>query len=136
MVMMLRSWQITITPELLIKGDLIRVEQPARFEMGRQVHRTQAALQLGNCRRRGGETIRCNLTFGKELAERLFLRDQLTTERLGGGAHAIKDRLHIALLCIGQNRSSPHELHTCRPALPACRWTIARALAARLCPPD
>ena len=43
MVMMLRSWQIAITPELLITGDLIRVEQRARFEMRRQVHCTQAA---------------------------------------------------------------------------------------------
>jgi len=70
---------------------------------------------------------------GADIILCLFLRDHLTTERLGASAHAIKDRLHIALLCIGQNRSSPHELYTCRPALPACRWTIARALAARLC---
>ena len=100
-MMMLRSWQIAITPELLITGDLIRVEQRARFEMRRQVHRTQAALQLGNCRRRGGETIRRDLTFCKELVERLLLRDQLTTERLGGCAHAIKNRVHVALLYFG-----------------------------------
>src|SRR6516165_5947646 len=98
--MMLGSWRSVVTPELLITGDLIRVEQRARFEMRRQMHRAQAALQLGDCRRRG-EAIRRNLAFGKELVERLFLRDQLTTERLGGSAHAIKYRLHIALLYFG-----------------------------------
>ena len=101
MVMMLGSWRSAVTPELLIPGDLIRVEQRARFEMRREMHRTQAALQFGNCGRRGGEAVRRNLAFGKELVERLFLRDQLTTERLGGSVHAIKNRLHIALLYFG-----------------------------------
>ena len=35
MVMMFRGWQSAVAPELLIAGDLIRVEQGARFEMRR-----------------------------------------------------------------------------------------------------
>ena len=101
MLMMLGSRRIAVTSELLITGDLICVEQRVRFEMRRQVRRAQAPSQFGNCRRRGGEAIRRNLAFGKELIECLFLRDQLTTERLGGSAHAIKYRLHIALLYFG-----------------------------------
>jgi len=97
--MMLGSWRSVVTPELLITGDLIRVERRARFEMRRQMHRPQSTLQFGNCRRRAGEAIRRNLTFGKELVEGLFLRYQLAPERLGGGAHALENSPHLALLC-------------------------------------
>jgi hypothetical protein len=75
MVMMLsRSLRVAIAPELFIAGDLIRVEQGAGFEMRRQMHGAQAALQLGNGRRRGGEAIRRDFALGKELVEYLFLR--------------------------------------------------------------
>ena len=97
-MMMSQSRRVAVASELFITGDLIRVEQGAGFEMRRQMHRAQAALQLGNGRRLGGKAIWCDFARGKELVEDLFLRDQFAAERLRGGAHAVKDRLHIAVL--------------------------------------
>ena len=74
-MMMSQSRRVTIASELFITGDLIRVEQGAGFEMRRQMHCAQAALQLGNGRRRGGKVIWHDFARGKELVEDLFLRD-------------------------------------------------------------
>ena len=97
MVMMLpRSLWITIAPELLVAGNLTGIEHGAGFEMRRQMHRAQAALQLGNRRRRCDKPVRCDFAFGKELIERLFLGDQVDAGRLRGGAHPVEYRFHIA----------------------------------------
>ena len=51
-VMMLRrSLRIVVATKLVVAGDLIGVEKGAGFQMRHQVHRPQAALQLGDRRR-------------------------------------------------------------------------------------
>ena len=69
--------------------------------MRRQMHQPEPTLQLRNGGRRGSEAIRRDFTFGKELIEGLFLRDQLAAKRLGRCAHAIKNRLYIVPLAFG-----------------------------------
>ena len=46
--MLYRGLRITIAPEVCIVDDLIQVEQGPRFNMRRQMHGAQTALQLGN----------------------------------------------------------------------------------------
>ena len=112
MVMMLGSWRIAVTPELLITGDLLRVEKRARFEMRRQMHRAQAASQSGNCRRRGGEAIRRDLVSGKELVEGLFLRDQFTTDGLAAALMRSK-MARTSRCCVSVSPSCAASTSTC-----------------------
>ena len=79
-----RGLLIVVTPEPLITGNLIRVEQRPRFEMRREMHGPQATLQLGNGGRRRCELIRRDVAFGEELVEGLLLCDQLVAERFSG----------------------------------------------------
>lgn len=111
--MLRRSPRIAaVAPELLILDDLIGVEQGTGFEMCRQMHRPQAALQLGNCGRRSGEPVRRNFTFGKELVEGLFLRDHLAAS--GFAAALIRSKIVRTLrCCVSVSPSGAASANTC-----------------------
>ena len=62
-----RHCRLVVTPELLMAGDLVGVQHGSGFQMRRQMHRPQAALQLTNGRRLRREAIGCGFAFCKKL---------------------------------------------------------------------
>src|ERR1700740_1395553 len=68
MVMVLRHLcRLAVAPELLIAGDLVGVRHASGFQMRRQMHRPQTALQLTNGRRLRREAIGRDFAVCKKL---------------------------------------------------------------------
>src|SRR5215468_5718166 len=93
---------VAITAKLLIDGNLLGAQQHLRFEMRRQMHVAKTTLQLRNPGGLHGQPLWCDLGVLEELIEDAFTLDQLSTERPGGSAHPVEDRLNAFSLSLGQ----------------------------------
>jgi hypothetical protein len=70
-----------------------------------------AQLELTETQQRDVRAIFERMSAGKEVVERLFLRDQFTTERLGGKAEITPDRLAAATAAIAALQGSLRAVH-------------------------
>jgi len=86
--------------------------------MRRQMHRSQAALQLGNSGRLGREAVRRDFAFGKKLVENPFACNQNRAEWFGGGAHALEDHRHFASLAFAKPELRVERQHMHRAGIP------------------